>query len=163
MFRLPATVAVFLGCVFSAATCPATGQVLLAEDKNTWQEAELKKLQGRWTTFREEKTHEDKIRRRRVDLEFADGELRVLVFDEKDAKIWDGRLKVISVERVTGGLGMTPRLNLDKGEVHYDFVGDKMIVVGRIGPRPWEGFPLSGEYQRAEQPKRMAIMEIGPH
>jgi hypothetical protein len=40
-----------------------------------------------------------------------------------------------------------------KAEVYYDFVGEKMILIGRIGPRPFEGFILSGEYKRAEKPK----------
>src|SRR5262249_16260601 len=94
MFRLPATVAVFLGRVLSAATCPPAGQVLPANDKKAWQEAELKQLAGRWTTFREEKADQDKISRRRVDLEFVDGKLKVFFFDEKGVKVGDGSLKV---------------------------------------------------------------------
>jgi len=47
MFQMPATVAVLLGCVLSAATCPSTGQVLSADGKKSWQETKLKKFQGR--------------------------------------------------------------------------------------------------------------------
>jgi hypothetical protein len=147
MFRFPATVAVFLSCVLSAATCPPAGQVLPADDKTTWQEAQLKQLAGRWTTFREEKVDQDKISRRRVDLEFVDGKLNVFMFDEKGAKDWDDSLKVIGVEQV----GTTSRLRFDEGEVYYDFVGEKLIVIG--WPHPWGCFPLSGEYKRGEKLK----------
>ena len=41
---------------------------LRADEKETWQKAELKKLEGRWTTVREEKTDQGKIRRSRVEL-----------------------------------------------------------------------------------------------
>jgi hypothetical protein len=125
-----------------------------ADDKKAWQEAELKKLAGRWTTVREEKTDPDqKTRRRRIDLEFVDGELRVLLFDEKGAQEGDGSLKVIGVEQVGERVGPPFRLNLDKAEVYYDLVGEKLVVVGRVQPRPWEGFPLSGEYKRGAKPK----------
>jgi hypothetical protein len=145
-----------LRCCFLLVTLLAVGTPgpisgLRADDKKAWEEAELKKLAGRWTTVREEKA-DGKARRRRLDLEFAGGELKVFVFDENDAKIWEGPpLKVIGAELV--GRGLTGRLNLDKGEVYYDFVGEKLIVVGGIGPRPWEGFQLSGEYRRGEKPK----------
>ena len=142
MFRLPATIVVFLGSVLSAPTCPPAGQVLPANDKKAWQEAELKQLAGRWTTFREEKADQDKISRRRVDLEFVDGKLKVFFFDEKGVKVWDGSLKVIGVEQV----GTTSRLKLDEGEVYYDFVGEKLIIIG--WPAPWALPPLSGEYKR---------------
>jgi hypothetical protein len=37
--------------------------------------------------------------------------------------------------------------------VHYDFQGEKLILVGRLPNRPFEGFSLSGEYHRAEKTK----------
>jgi hypothetical protein len=151
MFRLPTTVAVFLGCALAAATWPAAGQEKKPDDKKAWQEAELKKLAGRWTTSREEKADQDKIRRRRVDLEFADGLLKVFIFDEKDVEPWKGPpLKVIGVERDEDARS-TSRLKLERAEVYYDFVGEKMILVGAIGHRPFEGFKLSGEYKRVEK------------
>jgi hypothetical protein len=143
MFRLPATSVVFLGSVLSAATCPAAGQVLPANDEKAWQEAELKQLAGRWTTFREEKADQDKISRRRVNLEFVDGKLKVSFFDEKGVKVRDGSLTVIGVEHV----GTTSRLKLHYGELYYDFVGEKLIVIG--WPAPWAFPPLSGEYKRS--------------
>jgi hypothetical protein len=157
MFRLSATAAVFLGYVLSAATCPATGQEKKPEDKKAWQENKLKKFQGRWTTVRDVKADKGKIRRQRVDLEFADGDLKVYlkVFtDGEKEDSWDGSIKVMGVEQV----GMDSRLILGDGkqkkaEIHYDFVGERLILVGRIGTRPWEGFRLSGEYKRVEKPK----------
>jgi len=124
-----------------------------ADDKKAWQQAEREKLAGRWTASREERTDKDQIRRTRVDLEFTDGRLEVFHYDEKGSQIWYGGLKVIGVEQVGSGPGAASRLNLDKGEVYYDFVGDKLILVGRIGPRPWEGFHLSGEFKRGSKPK----------
>jgi hypothetical protein len=139
--------------VFAALTVGPI-RTLHADDKEVWQEAQLKKLGGRWTTVREEKTDEDKPRRRRVDLEFTDGKLKVFVRDEKDAPISAGPpLKVIGVERA-GGRGLASRLDLERDEqVYFDLVGEKLILVGGIGHRPFEGFTLSGEYKRAEQPK----------
>ena len=144
MFRLPATVAVFLGGVLSAATCPPAGQVLPPNDQTTRQDAVLKQLAGRWTTLREEKDDQGKISRRRVDLEFVDGKLKVFFFDEKGVEDRAGSLKVISVESVEGA----SRLNLDNGKVYYDFVGEKLIVIG--WPAPWSLPPISGEYKRGK-------------
>jgi hypothetical protein len=139
--------------VFAVLTVGPIG-TLQADDKEVWREAQLKKLGGRWTTVREEKTDQDKTRRSRVDLEFTDGKLKVFLLDEKGAPLWAGPpLKVIGAEH-TGGRGLASRLDLERDEqVYYDFVGDKLILVGGIGHRPFEGFPLSGEYRRAEQPK----------
>jgi hypothetical protein len=125
---------------------------LLAEDQQEWQAAELKKLGGRWTTVREQKVEQDKIQRTRVDLEFADGELRVFLFDGKNAQFWHGGLKVIGVEMIDGKW-WKPQLKLSNADVYYDFVGEKLILVGRVLPRPWEGFQLSGEYVRAKKPE----------
>jgi len=156
MFRLPTTVAVFLGCTLAAAAWPAAGQEKKPDDKKAWQEGELKKLEGRWTTVREEKTDQDKIRRRRVDLEFAGGSLKVFIVDEKDAQPWSGPpLKVIGVER-DEALGSASRLKLERAQVYYDFVGENLIIVGGIGHRPFEGLMLSGEYRRVD-PKQDSI------
>jgi hypothetical protein len=149
MLRLPAAAAVFLGCVLSAATCPAAGQDLPADNKKPWQETELKRFQGRWTALREEKTDQEGVRRREVELEFGDGRVKITILDEKRNQTWSNSLQVIGVEQV----GPVSRLVLGSGEqkkaeVYYDFAGDKMILVGRIIPRPFEGFSLSGEYRR---------------
>src|SRR5262249_56841889 len=79
MFRLPATVVVFLSGVLSAATCPPASQVLPADDKVALQEAKLKQLAGRWTRFWQEKVDQDQILRRRMDLEFVDGRLNMFI------------------------------------------------------------------------------------
>jgi len=122
-----------------------------ADEKEDWQKAQRKKLLGRWTTIREEKADQGKTRRNRVDLEFTDSELKVSIDDEKGGKIWAGPpLKVIGVERA-GKRGLVARLDLERDEqIYFDFVGEKLILVGRIGHRPFEGFPLSGEYRRAD-------------
>ena len=126
---------------------------LQADDKKTWQEGELKKLEGRWTTVREEKTDQGKNRRRRVDVEYVGGNLKVFIFDKKAAPPWEESLKVIGVEQ-SGGRGLASRLNLERQEeIYYDFVGKNLILVGGIGHRPFEGFKLSGEYKRVEKPK----------
>ena len=122
-------------------------------DKKTWQEGELKKLEGRWTTVREEKSDQGEIRRRRVDVEYVGGNLKVFIFDKKAAPPWEESLKVSGVEQ-SGSRGLASRLNLERQEeIYYDFVGENLILVGGIGHRPFEGFKLSGEYKRAEKPK----------
>src|SRR5579871_1656747 len=40
---------------------------LHADEKKAWQAAQLKKLEGTWTTVREEKTDNGKLRRRRIE------------------------------------------------------------------------------------------------
>jgi hypothetical protein len=149
MFRLSATLGVFLSCVLSAATWPPAGQVLPADDKKAWQEAELKQLAGRWTRFWEDNVDQDKIFRRRMDLEFVDGRLNMFIFDEKGVKVQEDSAKVIGVEKV----GTTSRLRLDQGEVYYsDFsTGGQLAVIG--WPHPWAFPPISGEYKRAEKLK----------
>jgi hypothetical protein len=105
-----------------------------------------------------------KTHRTRVELEFADGKLKVIVFKENATKrLFDGELRVLGDEAVkVVGFGNFARLNLggdetQKVEVYYDFVGEKVILVCRIGWRPWEGFPLSGEYTRAARPKLVRV------
>jgi|SRR6516165_4092106 hypothetical protein len=149
MFRLLATVAVVLSCVLSAVTCPPAGEVLPADDKKASQEAELKQLAGRWTRFWEEKLHQDKISRRRMDLEFVDGRLNMFIYDERGVKVQEDSAKVIGVEKI----GTTSRLRLEQGEIYCsDFVtGGELVVIG--WPNPWAFPPISGEYKRAEKMK----------
>ena len=149
MFRLPLTPLAFLGCVLAFVTSSATGENIRADNEQSWQQSELQKLQGRWTTLREEKSDQGKSRRQWVELEFAGGGLKILILDENRRQTWSNSLRVIGVERV----GPVSRLILGSGEqkkaeVYLDFIGDKMTLVGRIIPRPFEGFSLSGEYQR---------------
>lgn len=150
MFRVPLTLLAFLGCLLSVVTPFATGKIIRADDEQSWQQSELQNLQGHWTTLREEKTDEGKPRRQWVELAFAGSGLKILVFDENRNQTWSNSLQMLGVERV----GPVSRLILGSGEqrkaeIYYDFTGDKMTLVGRIIPRPFEGFSLSGEYQRA--------------
>lgn len=147
-----------VGIIAAAAAAP--GYSAPIADQKTWQENQLKKLGGSWTTFQDEQDAKGKPLRRRVDLEFADGRLKVNVYNEDGAKrLFDGELTVLGAEELEGpGLGNLSRLNLggsptQKAEVYYDLVGEKLILVGRVGWRPWEGFHLSGEYARPEKPK----------
>jgi hypothetical protein len=72
-----------------------------------------------------------------VELEVAGGNLKVFVFNEKDAQPWKGPpLKVIGAERGED-VGSPSLLKLERAAVYYDFVGEKMILVGGIGHRPW--------------------------
>ena len=84
-----------------------------------------------------------------MDLEFGDGRLNMVIFDEKGVKIQEDSAKVIGVEKI----GTTSRLRLDQGEVYYsDFVtGGQLAVIG--WPHPWAFPPISGEYKRAEKLK----------
>ena len=140
--------------------CGLTGS-LRAQGKKTWQEDQLRRLSGRWTTLHEQKDAAGRPLRTRVDLEFAEGKLNVFVLDESGTRrLFDGQLKVIGVKESEGpGIGWFARLSLggsneiQRAEAYYDFVGEKLILVGRVGWRPWEGFHLSGEYRRAEKPK----------
>ena len=116
------------------------------------QESQLERFHGRWTTSRE-RTEGEKVRRFQLVLEFKGGELTFFTLHE-DGKGNEFTLKVIRVEQGDGG----PRLILGFGErckyvVYYDIEGDRMVLVGRLPNRPFEGFSLSGEYKRAQKPK----------
>ena len=76
-----------------------------------------------------------------MELEFAGGGLKILILDENRNQTWSNSLRVIGVEQV----GPVSRLILGSGEqrkaeIYYEFAGDKMTLVGRIIPRPFEGF-----------------------
>jgi hypothetical protein len=114
------------------------------DDQKAWQQAELKKLTGRWTTVREENAGKDKIRRTRVDLEFAAGKLSVTI----DGARYSAP-EMVFVKQDRG----PARLDLGTNPIYYSFVGEKLIVVGRILNRPFEGFDLSGDYKRPEAAK----------
>ena len=154
MLRSSTAVTLLLSCLLSAAACPAGGQEQKPDDKLAWQEAELKKLQGRWTAFREVKADQEKSRRPRIELEVAGSEIMIRLLDEKASSTWNKSLQVLGVEQV----GPVSRLVLGSGEqkkadIYYDFVDDKLILVGRILPRPFEGLSLSGDYMRPDKLK----------
>src|SRR5262249_7017063 len=147
----------FLGVGLLAAVTFGTTHALHADDKKRWQDAELEKFQGRWSAIREEtiiKGHvqRDVIERRWVDLEFEDGNLKVTILDEKRKETWHGSIEVIGIERSDSGTRLLlGRDGRTLAAIHYDFVGEKMILVGGIAKRPFEGFRLSGEYGRARE------------
>ena len=150
----------FLCVGLMAASMGAPIRLLHADDPTPWQQEQFKKLSGRWTTIRIVKSGKDEFRKIQVDLEFAAGELKVESHDPKDGKrLSQDKLKVVDVAAVNGlGGGSHAKLIVggnasQKAEVSYDFVGDKLVLVGRVGWRPWEGFSLSGEYQRPEKSK----------
>ena len=150
----------FLCVGLMAASMGAPIRVLHADDPTPWQQEQFKKLSGHWTTIRMAKSATDELRKIQVDLEFVAGELKVDLHDPKDGKrLFQDKLKVVDVAAVNGlGGGSHARLIVggnasQKAEVSYDFVGEKLVLVGRVGWRPWEGFSLSGEYQRPEKAK----------
>src|SRR5262245_14637200 len=126
MSRSLQLVAVFAGCLLSAALCAAAGPdgKPTADDKKAWRESELKRFQGRWATFREEKIG-DEVRRRWVELEFADGHMNLFILDENKKQVWDGGLQVMSVENFGWGSRLILGVGeIKKAEIYYDFVGD---------------------------------------
>jgi hypothetical protein len=143
----------FIGLIIGLAV--AQSIPLHAEDNKAWQESQFKKLRGRWTTIREE---ED---RRRLDLQFTDGKIEVLVYGKDPAKrpnSYDLRLFGVEMAKKSN-LSNFAQLNVGstsgsgKTEVYYDFVGEKLIIVGTVDWRPFEGFHLSGDFKRVEVKK----------
>ncbi len=143
----PALCALLLPCLWLSPISDTP-----ADEKQPGLEAKLEPFRGRWTTSRERK-EDEKIRRYQLVLEFKGGELTFFT-EEGGKKGNQFTLKVIGVKQADGA----PRLVLEFGErqtyvIHYDFEGDRMILVGRLLNRPFEGFSLSGEYKRVEKPK----------
>jgi hypothetical protein len=136
---------VLLGGLWLSST-----RTILADDKPA-QESKLEQFRGRWTTSRE-KRDGDKVRSSQLILEFRCGELTFYT-EEGGKKGNEFTLKVIGVEQGKD----VPYLVLGHGQtkypVYYDFPGERMILVGRLWNRPFEGFSLSGEFQRVEKPK----------
>jgi hypothetical protein len=120
------------------------------EDKRA-PAAKLEQFRGRWSTSREERDGE-KVRTSQLALEFRSDQLTFYT-EEGGKKGNEFRLQVIGVEQGKE----VPYLVLASGQtkypVYYDFQGERMILVGRLPNRPFEGFSLSGEYRRVEKPK----------
>src|SRR5207253_3158 len=94
---------------------------------DAWQQAEFKKLTGRWTTTREEKSG-GKTRMRRIELDLTSSRLAVLVKDEGGKSSFKDELKVKSVEPLKAvGLGGVGLLRLhgfsekQTVQIYYDF------------------------------------------
>jgi hypothetical protein len=122
-----------------------------ADEKQSTLDTKMEPFRGRWTASRESKERE-KIRRYQLVLEFKGAELTF--FTEEDGKkANEFTLKVIAVEEGPKESHLVLGFGSSKYVVHYDFEGEKMILVGRLPNRPFEGFSLSGEYNRAQKPK----------
>ncbi len=138
---------ILLACLSLSPT-----RAILADEKQSGPETKLAQFHGRWTTSRQRKDDE-KIRRYQLVLEFKGGELTFFT-EERGKKGNEFTLKVIGVEEGAGGSHLILGFgDTSKYIVHYDFQGEKMVLVGRLPNRPFEGFSLSGEYNRAEKPK----------
>jgi hypothetical protein len=142
-----------MACVVLLA-CLSLGptRTVPAEENQPGPETKREQFRGRWTTSRESK-EDEKVRHYQLVLEFNGGELTF--FTEEDGKKGNPfTLKVIVVEQGDGAshlvLGFGER---SKYVIYFDFEGDRMILVGRLPNRPFEGFSLSGEYKRVEKPK----------
>lgn len=144
MLRRTVMICMFLTCILTYANSSAA-----EPDKS----AELKKLHGRWIASRDVEYEKGKFRRQWVELEFAGNELTIAILNENKKRSWDFTLDVIGVESVNDisriAIGLNKRAY---AEIYYDFVGGKLILTGRIRPRPFEGFSLSGEYANVEKP-----------
>jgi hypothetical protein len=120
-------------------------------DKPPAQESELAQFRGRWSTSREMKEGE-KVRHSQLVLEFRGGELTFYT-EEGGKKGNQFTLKVIRVEQGRDVSNLVLGHSESKYVVYYDFQGERMILVGRLLNRPFEGFSLSGEYKRVEEAK----------
>jgi hypothetical protein len=122
-----------------------------AEDKPLAREPGLEQLLGRWSTSREMKEGE-KARHSQLVLEFRGGELTFYT-EEGGTKGNQFTLNVIAVEQDKGVSHLVLGRGGSKYVVYYDFQRGRLILVGRLLNRPFEGFSLSGEYKRVEAPK----------
>jgi hypothetical protein len=122
-----------------------------ADDKPPAQDPKLEEFRGRWSTSREMRDGE-KVRSYQLILEFRGDELTFYT-EEGGKKENQFMLRVIGVEQGKE----VPYLVLGNGQtkypLYYDFQGERMILVGRLPNRPFEGFSLAGEYKRVEKPK----------
>jgi hypothetical protein len=120
-------------------------------DKPPAQESRPAQFRGRWSTSREMREGE-KVRHSQLVLEFRGDELTFYT-EEGGTKGNQFTLKLIGVEQGKD----VPYLVLGHSEskyvVYYDFQSERMILVGRLLNRPFEGFSLSGEYKRVEESK----------
>jgi hypothetical protein len=127
-------------------------ETVRAEEKPPPQGPDLEQFFGRWSTPREVREGEQ-VRHSQLVLEFRGDELTF--FTEEGGKKGNRfTLKVLGVEQGKG----VPHLLLGHGAsryvVSYDFQRLRLILVGRLLNRPFEGFSLSGEYKRFEGPNQ---------
>jgi hypothetical protein len=140
-----------LSAVLFACLSLGAARSILADEKQPARDAKLEQFLGRWTTSRERK-EDEKVRRYQLVLEFKGGELTFFT-EEGRKKENQFTLNVIKDVRGKDAAYLILGHAESRYVVHYDFVGERLILVGRLPNRPFEGFSLSGEYQRAEKPK----------
>jgi hypothetical protein len=126
-------------------------RTILADDRPPAQQSRLEQFRGRWSTAREVREGE-KVRHSQLVLEFRGGALTFFT-EEGGKKGNQFTLKVIGVEQDKDVPYLVLGHSKSKYVVHYDFQSERMILVGRLPNRPFEGFSLSGEYKRVEEPK----------
>jgi hypothetical protein len=151
MFRV--IFAAVLGAA-SVASAPVSAPAQDGTPAPKRDEAALKTLAGRWEVLREETGDGGTVRRQWVQLDFAGSAMGLKLLDEARRPVWDQALDVVGVEAVDG----VHRLTLGRGgrvvaTVYYEVVGGRLVLVGSIPPRPFEGFSLSGAYRRVENGK----------
>jgi hypothetical protein len=106
-----------------------------------------RELSGRWVATRDVPRDGTPVRSRLL-LDFTRDRLTMTteVGGKKETEF------VLTVVEARPGTGL-PRLVLGHGErsryeVAYDAEGDRLVLVGRLLNRPFEGFSLSGVYRR---------------
>jgi hypothetical protein len=99
-----------------------------------------------------ERREGEKVRHSQLILEFRNDELTLCT--KEDGK--KGNQFTLNVNGIEEGKNASS-LVLSHGEskfvIYYDFQGERLILVGNLLNRPFEGVSLSGEYQRAEEHK----------
>jgi hypothetical protein len=143
MSRTPCCV--LLACLSLTSICAVS-----ADEKKPGA-AKLEQFQGRWITSRQEKG-DGKTRAYQLVLEFKEDQLTFFT-EEKGEKGNTFTLRVIGGEESPYGSHLILSGGTHKYTVHYDFQGEKLILVGRLPNRPFEGFSLSGEFARAAKRK----------
>ncbi|MGE0609609.1 MAG: hypothetical protein AB7O62_21135 [Pirellulales bacterium] len=154
---------IHVGLALGLALVSARGS--RAEEPESWESGQLKKLAGEWVSAREHKSSAG-VRRYDRYLEFVEGKMYMCVAEEGKPKSPGFTLTLIRVEQVEGAARLY--LSADKDDagaleakdnrraslVYFAVDGEKLIVVGNCPRvRPFEGGSLSGEYHRVEQPK----------
>jgi hypothetical protein len=118
-------------------------------------ESRLKQFQGVWVTTREHKEGE-KVHQYKLVLEFKGDQLTF--FTEREGKKGNQfTLTASKPETDLDGPALVEmgRLILTYGSskysLYYDFVKERLVLVGKLPNRPFEGFSLSGDFARIEK------------
>jgi len=119
------------------------------------------KLTGHWQCERTT-PFKNGIRRLRIELVVTDKRINVAIFQDADDDTRKPYRDQVPIERI-GFAGWSARnrnqnnkrvgdacylIDVGDGSLFVDFVGDRMVVVGKLTNRPWEGFQFSGTYSR---------------